>query len=91
MSAFDLLIWAVVLLPSILTLLSSRAPFSHRLGWALFTIIPFPLAWLVIAWLWAAGEAAGAASDSLADVGLLIFMFLGGWFVYFKFRSNYPQ
>lgn len=83
--------WSVVFLPAILTLLSWRAPFSRRLGWALLTIIPFPLAWLVIAWLWAASEAAGAPSESLADVGLLIFMFLGGWFVYFKFRSNYPQ
>lgn len=86
MSIIDLFLWAVILLPALLTLLSSRAPFFHRIGWALLALVPFPLAFLVAAW-----RAAGGDGESLADVGYMAFMFLGGWFIYFKFRSKYQN
>jgi len=90
----DFILVGIIVLPTLLTLFTTRATLGARIGWATLTLMPFVIAWLVVWWRSSAappGQEMGAAMDSLTDIGFLAFMLLGSWFVYFKFRGEHKS
>ena len=85
----------IVFLPAILILFSSLAPLPSRIGWALLSIVPFALSSAVVYWSASAQsnqfDAANAVVDVMGNLGFLVAMFIGSWFVYLKFLTEYKQ
>ena len=83
----------IVVLPALLILFSGLATMSDKIGWAVLSLVPFALCSFLIYWQSNAianeFEAWDAVVDMMGNFGFLVAMFLGSWFIYFKFRSQY--
>ena len=83
----------IAFIPALLIIFSSLAPLPEKFGWAVLSLIPFALCCLLVYWQSRAipneFDAMDAVVDMMGNLGFLVAMFLGSWFVYFKFRNTY--